>query len=463
MTRSAPACQPLLRWLILSVLALALGLLGTGALAATPAKAQVIELQLDGVINPASSDFIVRGIERATEQKAQLVVITLDTPGGLDTSMRSIVKAILASPIPVATYVAPSGARAASAGTFILYASHIAAMSPASNIGAATPVQIGGAPESPAAARNEKTPSTPGASERKAQNDAAAYIRSLAQLRHRNGKFAEQAVLDAASMSAQEALKGGVIDMVAIDLPHLLKQLNGRQIKLDDGQAVELEMEGASVQHIAPDWRTQLLLLIANPQVAIILMMIGVYGLFYEVTSPGLAGPGVAGLISILLAFYAFQLLPVNWVGVGLICLGLSLMVAEVFLPSFGIAGAGGVAAFVLGGIFLTDTDIPGFDLGLPFLVGTGLLSLVVLFVIGRLALRAHRRRIVSGTNYMIGEEAIVTSIDSNMAYAEIHGEFWKIRSRVPLRPGQHVRIMSINGLTLEVEPIRPAPAGSRT
>lgn len=464
MTRSVPAEQPALRRLVLMFIVLAMGLLWASVPSAVQASGQAVELQLDGVISPASSDFIVRGIDRAVEQEAQLLVITLDTPGGLDTSMRSIVKAILASPIPIATYVAPSGARAASAGTFILYASHIAAMSPASNIGAATPVQIGGSPGSSPGDKGEgKESESPDASKLKAKNDAAAYIRSLAQLRSRNGTFAEQAVLDAASMSAQEALEGDVIDLVATDLPDLLKQLDGRQIKLDGGQVVKLETKGISVEHIEPDWRTKLLLLIANPQVAVILMMIGVYGLFYEVTSPGLAGPGVAGLISLLLAFYAFQLLPVNWVGVGLICLGLSLMVAEVFLPSFGLAGAGGVVAFVLGGIFLTDTDIPGFDLGLPFLIGTALFSLAILLVLGHLALRAHRRRVVSGPEYMIGQEATVTTVGNNVAYAEVQGELWKVRGRVPLHPGQRVRITSIDGLTLEVDMTRPAPAGGRT
>ncbi|PVY60278.1 NfeD family protein [Pusillimonas noertemannii] len=425
-------------------------------------NAKVVELQLDGVISPASSDFIVRGIDSAASQQAQLVVITLDTPGGLDASMRSIVKAILASPVPVpvATFVAPAGARAASAGTFILYASHIAAMAPASNIGAATPVQIGGTSPPKAGSKDDAKDGDPAdASGRKARNDAAAYIRSLAQLRGRDKQFAEQAVLDAASMSAQEALEGGVIDLVAADLPDLLQKLDGRQVKLENGRSVSLATASATAEQIQPDWRTRLLLLIANPQVAVILMMIGVYGLFYEVTSPGLAGPGIAGLISLMLAFYAFQLLPVNWAGVGLIFLGLSLMVAEVFLPSFGIAGAGGVVAFVLGGIFLTDGEVPGFELGLPFLIGSALFSVAVLLVIGRLALRSYRSRVVSGAEYMIGQPGIVTHVEDGMAYADVLGERWKVCSSQPLRPGQHVRVRSMEGLTLGVDPAGPEPA----
>ncbi|MDX3893259.1 nodulation protein NfeD [Pusillimonas sp.] len=467
MTRFDQATYPLqYRGVLALFMALAVALLCAAlpALGQNGSGGKVVELQLDGIISPASSDFIVRGIHRAAAQQAQLVVITLDTPGGLDASMRSIVKAILASPVPVATYVAPAGARAASAGTFILYASHIAAMAPASNIGAATPIQIGGSSPSPAADKKGEKESEPlDASGRKARNDAAAYIRSLAQLRSRNKEFAEQAVLDAASMSAQEALEGDVIDVIATDLPDLLRKLDGRQVELENGRSVSLATAGASAEQVQPDWRTQLLLLIANPQVAVILMMIGVYGLFYEVTSPGLAGPGVAGLISLLLAFYAFQLLPVNWVGVGLIFMGLSLMVAEVFLPSFGIAGAGGVVAFVLGGIFLTDSDVPGFDLGLPFIIGSALFSVAVLLLIGHLALRSYRSRVVSGAEYMIGQMGVVTHVEEGMTYADVQGERWKVRSGRPLHPGQRVRVNSMEGLTLGVDIVPDDPPSNHS
>lgn len=456
MIRSVRTDYSSLRWLAVIFSAMILLLAGTASTG--QGAGQVVELRLDGVISPASSDFITRGIERAASDQAQLVVITLDTPGGLDASMRTIVKAILASPIPVATYVAPTGARAASAGTFILYASHIAAMAPASNIGAATPVQIGGsAPDK--TSKQEDSPPPDDAMSRKARNDAAAYIRSLAQLRDRNVGFAEQAVTDAASMSAQEALEKNVIDFVAADLRSLLVQLDGRDIRMSGDKVVRMQTAEAPVSEVSPDWRTKLLLLIANPQVAVILMMIGVYGLFYEVTSPGLAGPGVAGLISLLLAFYAFQLLPVNWAGVGLIFLGLSLMIAEVFLPSFGIAGAGGVVAFVLGGVLLTDSDIPGFDLGLPFIIISALISVAILLLIGHLALRSFRRPVISGAQYMIGQTGTVTNTQGDVTYAEVQGELWKVRSHQPLRPGQKVRVVSIDGLVLAVDVIAPSPA----
>ncbi|TFL10012.1 nodulation protein NfeD [Pusillimonas caeni] len=462
--RHSPQRGGILPLFIAIAMAIALLCVALPAFGQDGSGGKVVELQLDGIISPASSDFIVRGIDRAAAQQAQLVVITLDTPGGLDASMRSIVKAILASPVPVATYVAPAGARAASAGTFILYASHIAAMAPASNIGAATPIQIGGSSPSPAADKKGDNESEPlDASGRKARNDAAAYIRSLAQLRSRNKEFAEQAVFDAASMSAQEALAGDVIDVIATDIPDLLRKLDGRQVELENGRSVSLATAGASAEQVQPDWRTKLLLLIANPQVAVILMMIGVYGLFYEVTSPGLAGPGVAGLISLLLAFYAFQLLPVNWVGVGLIFMGLSLMVAEVFLPSFGIAGAGGVAAFVLGGIFLTDSDVPGFDLGLPFIIGSALISVAVLLVIGHLALRSYRSRIVSGAEYMIGQMGVVTHVEEGMTYADVRGERWKVRSSQRLHLGQRVRVTSMDGLTLGVDIAPDDPASNHS
>jgi membrane-bound serine protease (ClpP class) len=421
-----------------------LGAAGAKALAQS-SQPVVVDLRVDGIISPASAGFITQGLSQAAGDKAALVVIQLNTPGGLDTSMRTIVQAILASPVPVATFVSPGGARAASAGTFILYASHIAAMTPASNLGAASPVQIGGL--SPASGGHD-TMST------KIANDAVAYIRSLAQLRGRNIQFAESAVRDAASLTANDALKRNVIDVVAGNLDELLAKVDGREIKLAQGSVV-LHTRDARIVHEAPGWRSQLLALIANPQVALVLLMAGIYGLFYEFINPGLALPGVAGLICLLLGLYAFQLLPVNWVGVGLLGLGISLMVAEAFLPSFGIAGAGGVAAFILGGLFLTDTGVPGYDLSLPFLAAVALCSAAFLIIVGTVAARAHKRPVVSGREDMLGKEGVVSAVGHDAVYADIRGESWRVRHEGPLAPGDHVRVTGIEGLTLLVERAR--------
>lgn len=439
-------------------LLLAILLLLVGAVVATPdATSPVVSLRVEGAIGPATSDYVSGAFRQAQNRNASLILIEMDTPGGLDSAMRVIIKAILASPIPVATYVTPEGARAASAGTYILYASHIAAMAPATNLGAATPVAIGGSPEGGAepSAKDKpaEKPVSGDASLAKAANDATAYLRSLAQLRGRDTAFAEQAVRDAASITAEEALKKGVIDIMAADRTALLQQLHGREIKLDSGRTATLATRDAAVEEIAPDWRHDILALLSNPQVAMVLMMIGIYGLFFEFTSPGFGVPGVAGLICLLLALYAFQLLPVNWAGVALIALGAALMLAEAFVPSFGVLGIGGIVAFVTGGLLLFDRDIPGYGLPLPFLIGCALFSALVLIATGMFAVRSRRRSIVSGAEYMLGADGQVISASGNSGYAHIQGERWQISSRAELTPGQRVRVIALNGLTLEVEP----------
>lgn len=453
------------RLIALLLLLYGLGLPPVAPGAEAPAT-QVVALRVDGIIGPATSDFIGRGLAKARAANAGLVVIEMDTPGGLDASMRAIIREILASPIPVATYVSPSGARAASAGTYILYASHIAAMAPATNLGAATPVAIGGtggdgpsdADESDEPGANDR-PAKPRAPRRdtmkaKIENDAAAYLRSLAQLRGRNPDFAERAVREAASLSADEALKESVIDIVASDLTDLLDRLDGREVVLDSGNKVRLATAGAGVRHIDPDWRTGVLALLSNPQLALVLMMIGIYGLFFEFTSPGFGVPGVAGLICLLIALYAFQLLPVNWAGVALIAIGATLMLAEAFLPSFGALGIGGVIAFVVGGLFLMDTEAPGFGIPLAFIAALALVSAALILAVGGLAARTRKRAVVSGREALVGSVGVVTSSTPTGVWAQVQGESWRIAAIEPLAPGDRVRVTGLSGLTLQVEPI---------
>ncbi|MDI5992435.1 nodulation protein NfeD, partial [Pseudomonas sp. MDMC216] len=382
-------------WLRLCLCALIL----CGSVGASAAPGAVVRLQVDGVIGPASADYLVRGLAKAVDEGAQLVLIQIDTPGGLDTSMRAIIKAILASPIPVASYVAPGGARAASAGTYILYASHVAAMAPGTNLGAATPVAIGmpGTPSKPPGEGKGET-GKDGAAEQsptdamtaKQVNDAAAYIRGLANMRGRNAEWAEQAVREAVSLSAEEALEQKVIDYLATDLADLLRQLDGKTLQAA-GVDQTLAIAGAPLISHAPDWRTRLLAVITNPSVALILMMIGVYGLFFEFSNPGSGVGGVLGGISLILALYALQLLPVNYAGVALILLGIAFIAAEAFLPSFGVLGIGGVVAFVFGALILIDTDVPGFGIPLALIVTLALTSTGLILAILGMAVKARR------------------------------------------------------------------------
>ena len=407
-------------------------------------------LHYDGVIGPATVDFFRRGLEQARANDAALLVFELDTPGGLDSSTRQIIKEILGSTIPVATWVGPSGARAASAGTYILYASHIAAMAPASNLGAATPIAIGGSlpTDEP---QGKSTPSgEAGAMHKKVVNDAAAYLRSLAQLRGRNADFAERAVREARSLSAEEALQAHVIDLIAADVGDLARKLDGRTVVLASGK-VQLHTAGGSVTRIEPGWRTKLLALISDPTIAVVLMMLGVYGLFIEVLHPGAAVPGVAGGICLLLALYAFQLLPVNWAGVALILLGCALMVAELFLPTFGVIGVGGIAALATGLLMLIEPEVPGFGIPIGVIAALAISSAVVIFGAGSFALRARRRPVVSGREALVGTEGTVTEVVGAEAWAHVAGESWHVHSASPLTPGERVRVLSVQGLTLEV------------
>ncbi len=427
-------------------------------------------LQLQGIVGPASSDYITRGLQAAAERNASLVIVRMDTPGGLDTSMRDIIQGILGSPVPVAIYVSPSGARAASAGTYILYASHIAAMAPGTNLGAATPIQIGGDLPLPGGDQEKKdkdqatkskdgqdassAPSPQSPTEAKAVNDAAAYIRSLAELRGRNVDWAEKAVREAASLSASAALKENVIDIVATSVDDLLVQANGRTVTVA-GNKIKLDTGSLTLEQLEPDWRTELLMVITNPNVALMLVTIGIYGLIFEFLTPGSFFPGTIGAICLLIGLYALAILPVNLAGLGLIILGLALMAAEVFTPS-GVLAIGGAVAFVAGATILIDTDIPAFRTSWPVAGGIALASLGLSFFIIRLALSSHKRPVVTGSEEMTRAQGEVLDWRGLKGHVLAHGERWTATSEKPLKKGQHVRVAGIEGIILKVEPDRP-------
>lgn len=438
-------------------------LLATGWLSADEpreqsANGQGVILQIDGAIGPAILDYIRRGIASAEEDGKQLVILQMDTPGGLVDTTRDINKAILAADIPVATFVFPSGSRAASAGTFIMYASHIAAMAPATSLGAATPVQIGGTPEDPAEEQEEdeengESPQPQGDAERKALNDAISYIRSLAERRGRNADWAEKAVREAATLNSREALEENVIDVVANDFDDLLQQIHGRDVEIASG-TVRLNTENMSLERQDPDWRTELLSVLTNPTVAYLLMLIGIYGLIFEGYNPGAIVPGVVGAICLLLALFAFQVLPVNYAGFALIALGLILIVSEAFMPSFGVLGIGGLVSFVIGSIILMDTDVPGFGIPLPLIATVSIIGGLLTFAIIGFALRARRSPVVSGEQEMIGLVATAREDFQQEGQVWVRSEIWRGHSTKPVRKGDKLRVVGLNGLVLEVEPL---------
>ncbi|MGH8852212.1 MAG: NfeD family protein [Casimicrobiaceae bacterium] len=454
------------------LLTIVVAILGCAPPGAAAAPAPVLVVPLIGAIGPAAADFVGRSLSRAASEGAQLVVLQIDTPGGLDLSMRQIIKDILASPVPVAAFVAPGGARAASAGTYILYASHIAAMAPGTNLGAATPVNIGMPAPAPPAPAPKGEAQKPGKSEdreagdeqstlaKKQVHDAAAYIRALAQMRGRNAAWGERAVREAVSLSADEALAQHVIDLTARDVPELLAKLDGRKVVTAAGERV-LATSGAAATTLAPDWRTRFLAIITDPSVALMLLMAGVYGLFFEFWNPGLALPGVLGAICLLLGLFALQMLPVNYAGLGLVLLGIAFIVAETFLPAYGSLGVGGIVAFAIGAVMLIDTDVPGF--GVPYwLIGTlAAVTALFVFVVAGVALKARRRPIVTGDQGLIGSIGVALDDLETEGWARIHSEQWRVRSPVPIKRGQSVRVTARTDLLLSVLPVTEVDQGA--
>lgn len=391
------------------------------------------------------------------------VLLRINTPGGLDSAMRQMIAAVLASPLPVICHVAPGGARAASAGTFLLYACHVAAMAPATNLGAATPVSIGtplspspeGTPQAPADPEPESPASEPpltgSAMERKVTNDAVAYIRSLAELRGRNADWAEKAVREGASLTANRALALNVIDLIAADRSALLDALKDRSLVIN-GQEVSLDFTRAPQVVLDPDWRNRFLAVITNPNVAYVLMLLGLYGLILEFSNPGFGLPGVVGTICLLMALYAFQILPVSYAGLGLLLLGVGLIAAEVILPSVGVLGIGGLIAFVVGSILLMDTELPAFRVALPIIAALAVTTGLLLFGVLGMALRAHQRPRLFGQGAALEQVLPIELVREGQVLARFEGELWAVRCTDPLQVGDRVRVQSIDGLTLVVD-----------
>ena len=478
------------------VVVFVIGTLLAGLATAQNSRPVVWLLGIDGPIGPASADYFIANLKQAGRAKAALFVLELDTPGGLDLAMRDMIKAILASPIPVATYVAPSGARAASAGTYLMYASHIAAMAPATNIGSSTPVSIGGEgslfpmpgrsrPEAPEPGTSTAQPKAPQTSasrpsmsasaavvdgsadeklrtaapatgttmERKVVNDAAAYIRGLAELRGRNVQWAETSVREAANLTASDALAQHVIDLIAPDLDQLLHALDGREVRVD-GRTVTLDLKNATIKRVTPGWRYELLSLITDPNVAYVLLMIGIYGLLLEFYHPGTGVPGVVGVICLLLAGYALQMLPINYAGLALLLVGIGLMLGEAFAPGFGVLGIGGAIAFVLGSMLLMQSDLPAYQISLPIIAAFAVSSVAIfVFVIGA-AMKIRRTKVITGRESIVGDSAEVMEDFTERGLVCLHGEIWQARSRVPLTKGSMVRIVGLGDLVLTVEPL---------
>ena len=426
---------------------------------------EAVLLDVNGAIGPATTAYLRRAFRAASDREAALVILRMDTPGGLDAATREIVRDILASPLPIIAYVGPGGARAASAGTYILYASHLAGMAPGTNLGAATPVQLG-AGRQPLGGRprdgggdddGDGMDAPTDAHAAKAVNDAVAYIRGLAELRGRNADWAERAVRRAASLPAKEALEQRVIDIVAADPQDLLRQADGRVVRLGH-EGLRLETAGLGILPIEADWRERFLATITDPNIAYILMLIGIYGVLFELAAaPGTVLPGVAGAICLLVGLYALHLLPISYAGAGLVALGVALMVGEAFAPSV-VLGTGGITAFVIGSLLMFDTGTPGFSLSWPVVAVATAATAVLLLVVLAAAVRAHRLRVVTGEGALLGSPGEVLTWDGQEGHVRVHGERWRARAAGPLAPGQRVRVVARDRLVLAVEPEADRP-----
>lgn len=416
----------------------------------------VLLINIKGAIGVGTHYHILRGLEAAKARNAGLVILRIDAPGGLVSATREIISAILASPIPVAVYVAPSGARAASAGTYIAYAAHVAAMAPGTHLGAATPVQMGApslptAPKSPTGDKKDKPPQS--AMQKKVLNDAVAYIRTLAELRGRNADWAEKAVREGATLTAIVAEKNKVVDFLANGMNELLQKAHGREVKVAGGTRI-INAAGAEVTAYEPGWKAKFITAVTNPNVAFILMLIGVYGIIFEFWNPGLTGSGIVGAVCLLVGFAALSVLPLNYAGLGLLVLGMALMAVEAFAPGFGILGIGGIAAFLIGSIFLFDPAGADFDLRLswPVIVSATLTSALMLVLVLGMAVRASRRAVVTGAEEVAGSFGRVIDWEQDAGRVRYHGEIWSAKSVFPLKQGDPVRIVTRDGLTLQVE-----------
>lgn len=460
-------------------------LAGILAVATLPAAAEgtAIQLDLQGPLGVATAEYIISGIKEAAERNANIIIIRMDTPGGLVEPTRDIIQAILGSDVPVVTYVSPAGGRAASAGTYIVLASHIAAMAPTTHLGAATPVSLTGgdmpkpplpldrrvpdveedgddaeSDEDAEADSAEETKPAGTAMERKVMNDAIAYIRGLAETHGRNADWAEEAVRDAATLTAAEALEQNVIDIVAASREELLTEIDGREVQVNN-RTVTLDTASLVVESIEPSLRIKILSMIANPQVALLLMLVGIYGLVFEGWNPGAIVPGVVGIVCLLLAAYALQVLPVNYAGLALIVVGLILIVAEAFVPSFGALGLGGIVAFMFGSIMMFDSGIPGFGISITFVVTFSAVMGLALLWLASFIIRLQRRGAVSGKESIVGGTGVSMEDFTGAGLVWLEGESWQAKSSVPIRNDQEVLVTALVGLVLHVEPIPEATA----